>query len=285
CNRQRDKIKILRWDHNGFWLYYRRLERGKFQWPPKTGDRMPSSIHHHPFYPRPAAPASRPAPQTLHRRPLRVCHWQLAASVYYSRHAPCRMGFAHHFPFPVSPSVLSPSLRVLGGSPLLTSTAPNFPRTKILRRRIIPSGLSARLHSFGGGSLKTEYLLLSTKRTHLSSSRHLPRHVPFQNEPISPWQLPTTNWQLLSTKRTHSPTIHYPLSTNPLRITPPWSPVCSQWSPEGSRKVPRGPLAAPAQVRREPLPRQEAIRDPLQPTALPCGILEILKWLPTLQLD
>ena len=33
CNRQRDKIKILHWEHNGFWLYYRRLERGKFQWP------------------------------------------------------------------------------------------------------------------------------------------------------------------------------------------------------------------------------------------------------------
>lgn len=33
CNRQRNKLKILRWDHNGFWLYYRRLERGKFQWP------------------------------------------------------------------------------------------------------------------------------------------------------------------------------------------------------------------------------------------------------------
>lgn len=33
CNRSRDKIKILRWDHNGFWLYYRRLEKGKFRWP------------------------------------------------------------------------------------------------------------------------------------------------------------------------------------------------------------------------------------------------------------
>jgi transposase len=37
CNRQRDKLKILRWDHNGFWLYYRRLERGRFQWPAHSG--------------------------------------------------------------------------------------------------------------------------------------------------------------------------------------------------------------------------------------------------------
>src|SRR5690554_5735587 len=33
CNRKRDKLKILQWEHNGFWLYYRRLEKGKFQWP------------------------------------------------------------------------------------------------------------------------------------------------------------------------------------------------------------------------------------------------------------
>ena len=33
CNRQKNKLKILRWDHNGFWLYYRRLERGRFRWP------------------------------------------------------------------------------------------------------------------------------------------------------------------------------------------------------------------------------------------------------------
>jgi transposase len=33
CNRQRDKLKILQWEHNGFWLHYRRLECGKFQWP------------------------------------------------------------------------------------------------------------------------------------------------------------------------------------------------------------------------------------------------------------
>ncbi len=33
CNRKRDKLKILHWEHNGFWLFYRRLERGRFQWP------------------------------------------------------------------------------------------------------------------------------------------------------------------------------------------------------------------------------------------------------------
>lgn len=33
CNRQRDKLEILYWEHNGFWLLYRRLERGTFQWP------------------------------------------------------------------------------------------------------------------------------------------------------------------------------------------------------------------------------------------------------------
>lgn len=36
CNRQRDKLKILYWEHNGFWLYYRRLERGTFRWPADT---------------------------------------------------------------------------------------------------------------------------------------------------------------------------------------------------------------------------------------------------------
>lgn len=36
CNRERDKLKILHWEHNGFWLYYRRLERGRFRWPTET---------------------------------------------------------------------------------------------------------------------------------------------------------------------------------------------------------------------------------------------------------
>ncbi|WP_350339146.1 IS66 family insertion sequence element accessory protein TnpB [Paenibacillus polymyxa] len=42
CNRRRDKLKILHWDHAGFWLYYRRLERGTFQWP--AGGSSPLSL-------------------------------------------------------------------------------------------------------------------------------------------------------------------------------------------------------------------------------------------------
>lgn len=38
CNRKRDKIKVLQWEHNGFWLHYRRLERGKFDWPAVNTD-------------------------------------------------------------------------------------------------------------------------------------------------------------------------------------------------------------------------------------------------------
>ena len=38
CNRACDKLKILYWYNNGFWLYYRRLERGRFKWPTSTGN-------------------------------------------------------------------------------------------------------------------------------------------------------------------------------------------------------------------------------------------------------
>ena len=44
CNRHHDKLKILFWDHNGFWLYYRRLERGRFKWPATSADKVTLSI-------------------------------------------------------------------------------------------------------------------------------------------------------------------------------------------------------------------------------------------------
>jgi len=44
CNKDRDKLKILYWDHNGFWLFYRRLEKGRFKWPKHAGDHATQSI-------------------------------------------------------------------------------------------------------------------------------------------------------------------------------------------------------------------------------------------------
>lgn len=38
CNRSQDKIKVLHWDFNGFWLYYKRLERGRFKWPKDSNE-------------------------------------------------------------------------------------------------------------------------------------------------------------------------------------------------------------------------------------------------------
>ncbi len=44
CNRRRDKLKILHWQGAGFWLHYRRLERGRFNWPQCAADALALEI-------------------------------------------------------------------------------------------------------------------------------------------------------------------------------------------------------------------------------------------------
>jgi len=45
CNRQRNRIKILEWDADGFWLYFKRLERGRFRWPEAGDDKTMTLTH------------------------------------------------------------------------------------------------------------------------------------------------------------------------------------------------------------------------------------------------
>ena len=44
CNRGRNKLKILFWDKNGFWLFYKRLESGTFKWPQKSDNKKTLAV-------------------------------------------------------------------------------------------------------------------------------------------------------------------------------------------------------------------------------------------------
>ena len=40
CNRPTEKIQIIHWENNGFWLHYKRLEKDSFKWPEISGDTI-----------------------------------------------------------------------------------------------------------------------------------------------------------------------------------------------------------------------------------------------------
>jgi transposase len=44
CNRNRDRIKILEWDGDGFWLYFKRLEKGRFKWPAADANEVTMTL-------------------------------------------------------------------------------------------------------------------------------------------------------------------------------------------------------------------------------------------------
>lgn len=33
CNRSRNRVKLLVWEDNGFWIHFKRIERGSIPWP------------------------------------------------------------------------------------------------------------------------------------------------------------------------------------------------------------------------------------------------------------
>ena len=43
CNRRRDRLKLLWWDGDGFWLCMKRLEKGRLRWP-EPGEEATMSL-------------------------------------------------------------------------------------------------------------------------------------------------------------------------------------------------------------------------------------------------
>jgi len=46
-NKRRDRIKLLLWDRHGFWIFYKRLEKGRIQLVPRHSDGNVTAITSH----------------------------------------------------------------------------------------------------------------------------------------------------------------------------------------------------------------------------------------------
>ena len=45
-NAQRNRLKLMFWDGSGLWVCFKRLEKGRFRWPPAAGEEAKISLSH-----------------------------------------------------------------------------------------------------------------------------------------------------------------------------------------------------------------------------------------------
>ena len=45
-NSQRNRLKLIFWDGSGLWVCSKRLEKGRFRWPPAAGEDAKISLSH-----------------------------------------------------------------------------------------------------------------------------------------------------------------------------------------------------------------------------------------------
>lgn len=44
CNNQRNRVKLLVWEDNGFWIHFKRLEKGTITWPEIAEDETTMNL-------------------------------------------------------------------------------------------------------------------------------------------------------------------------------------------------------------------------------------------------
>ena len=44
CNKSRNRIKLLVWADNGFWIHFKRVEKGRVMWPSKEEDNSTMTL-------------------------------------------------------------------------------------------------------------------------------------------------------------------------------------------------------------------------------------------------